>query len=377
MNTPPIKETRFQRCVSQLAVDKAMKLKISAAMVSFALLTACGGGGSDTGTVGATPDLNPIVNNRDNSTPPPPTTAEDRTRPASGVFSSDGSTLKSNGADLFSDTGAQTVSPDRVAAWPGLRYGNFLVSNNPWNASAATYPLWFQDISLYDTDNGYGVAYEWDWGSEGDTRGSVFNTKAYPEVIYGTKSAGERSGTFAETGLPVEIFDAPAFTIDYSFWYEGRRSSSATPGGTDSEFNIAIESFFHDSCDIQRTGQESDNTIFEMMVWLKIDDREPAGGGPIDVVTTSDGRLYNVYTKVAGLQNTGVQDYIAFVAQDENFSGTVMYSELLNIARDRADEFNLYRLSDTDCLANILMGTEIWHGAGTFNLNEYTIHRSY
>ncbi len=354
-----------------------MKLKISAAMVTLALLSACGGGGDNTGSVGETPDLTPVVDNR-NNTPTPTIISEDRTRPASGEFSSDAATLKSNGADLFADTGTQRVNVDRVASWPGLRYGNFLVSNNPWNASAANYPAWYQDISLFQTNGGYGVKFDWDWGASGDTNGSVFNTKSYPEVIYGTKSAGERSGTYAETGLPVEIYDAPAFTINYNFQYQGRRSASPSSGGSDSEFNVAIESFFHDSCDIIRTGNSAvDNTIFEMMVWLKTDERKPAGGAPIDVVSTSDGRLFDVYVKSANLQVPSVQDYIAFAAQEEDLSGTIYYSELINIARDRAAQYNLYPLKDTDCLANILMGTEIWHGAGTFNLNGYSITRTY
>ena len=352
-----------------------MKLKISAAMVSLALLSSCGGGGGgeSTGTIGDSQGVNPVAQpeTRSNNDVPSVFISEDRTRPTSGRFSSDGSTVKSNGADLFSDFGAQRVDTDRVASWPGLRYGDFLVSNNPWNASAATYPSWYQDISLYETDSGYGVAYDWDWGAAGDTVGSPFNTKSYPEVIYGTKSAFERSGTFEETGLPVEIFDSPTFTIDYSFTYEGRRSSSPSDVGSDSEFNVAVESFYHDSCDIVREGGPDDNTVFEAMVWLKLDNNNPSGGSPIAVTTTSDGRSYDVYTKSSNF------NYIAFVAQEEQLSGSIQYSELLNHAQDNAVQYGIYPLKSTDCLANILMGTEIWHGAGSFNLNEYQIHRTY
>jgi len=348
-----------------------MKLKISAAMVTMALLSSCGGGGGDdTGTVGENQGMNLIDQPNQGNSPSTSLLNEDRTRPASGAFSSDGSTPKSNGADLFSDVGAQRVDTDRIVSWPGLRYGDFLVSNNPWNASAANYPSWYQDISLYETGSGFGVQYDWDWGSAGDTN-NPFDTKSYPEVIYGTKSAGERSGTFAETGLPVEILDAPTFTIDYAFGYEGRRSASPNVGGTDSEFNVAIESFYHDSCEIVRNGGADDNQVFEAMVWLKLDERNPSGGSPIDVVTTSDGRVFDVYTKSTNF------NYIAFVAQQEELSGTIQYTELLNHARDFAVQYGIYPLKSTDCLANILMGTEIWHGAGTFNLNEYQINRLY
>ncbi len=351
-----------------------MKLKLSAAMVTLALLSACGGGG-DTGSVGENPDVTPVVDpDRDNS-PSAILNAEDRTRPVNGTRSSTSVGVKSNGADLFSDDGSipQKVSSDRVASWPGLRYGNFLVSNNPWNAGAATFPLWYQQISLYETGGGaYGVKFDWDWGAEGDTSGSTFNTKSYPEVIFGTKSPGERSGTFAETGLPVEIYDAPEITLDYEFSYQGRRTDSATPTGSDSEFNVAIESFYHSSCDVKRSGLATDNTVFETMVWLKLDQRKPSGDAPRAVISTSDGRLFDVYTKVASNPN-----YIAFVAQEEQLSGTIMYSELLDHAQDNAAEYGIYPLKDTDCLANILMGTEIWHGGGTFNLNEFTVNRTY
>ena len=349
-----------------------MKLKLSAAMVTLALVTACGGGGGDdTGSVTATPDLTPVADSNRVNIP----ASDERTRPASGIFSTVSAPVKTNGIALFDDAGVQTVNSDRVTSSPGLRYGDFLVSNNPWNASAASYPGWFQDISLYPAAAGYGVQFDWDWGAVGDlntaNNATVFDTKSYPEVIYGTKSAGEVSGNFDETGLPVEIFDAPSITIDYAFQYEGRRSASPTSGGTDSEFNIAVESFYHDSCDIRRNGDSNDNTVFEAMVWLKLDERTPSGQAPRGVVPTSDGRLYDVYTK------SDNNAYIAFVAQDENLSGTIMYSELLNHAQDNASQYGIYQLKSTDCLANILMGTEIWHGAGSFNLNEYTIHRTY
>ena len=139
-----------------------------------------------------------------------------------------------------------------MASWPGLRYGDYLLTNNPWNAGAATYDSWQQTISLEAQGDDVQAIIDWDWGASADTRGSVFNTKSYPEVIYGTKSVAERSGNFQETGLPEEHYALPAFTIEYDYWYQGRRSGSNSGGGTDSEFNIAIESFYHESCDIKR-----------------------------------------------------------------------------------------------------------------------------
>ena len=299
---------------------------------------------------------------------------ETRTRPANGTFSSSSLELKSNGANVFSDIGdpPQRVDAERVASWPGLRFGNFLVTNNPWNASAISYPQWFQEISLYETQLGYGVMINWDLGAETDTVGSIFNTRSFPEIIFGTKAETERSGTFADTGLPVEIYDAPDFTIDYEYENTARRSLSPTPGNTDSEFNIVIESLFHSSCDIRRTGDFTDNRVFEAMVWLKAGNRKPSGDAPRGLVVTSDGREFDVYTKVFSNPS-----YIAFVARQEQTEGTVQYGELMLHAFDNASEYGIYQLKATDCMANILTGTEIWHGAGTFNLNKLQINRIY
>jgi len=296
---------------------------------------------------------------------------EDRTQPTPGSFlNSDNTTLKFNGADLFSNTGPQRVDVNRVVSWPGLRYGNFLVSNNPWNASAANWPGWYQEISLLENNNSYAVNFNWDWGSALDTH-SRFNSKSFPEVIYGTKSAEERSGTFAETGLPIEIFDAPEITIDYEYDYEVRQSDSTSAKETDSEFNVKINSIFHDSCDIQATGGPTDNRVFEMAVWLKAGNIKPSSDGLRNIIITADGYSFDVYTKTSNFH------YIAFVAHTETQAGSIQYSELLNHAKDYASRYGIYQLEDTDCLANIIMGTEIWHGAGSFNLKRFQVNRRY
>ena len=344
-----------------------MKFKLVAAVAMLPILVACGGGGgdSDGGTSGGNGGTGTVDPDRNNP-------VEDRTRPASGDFSSTTTPIKDNGANPYANEGPQEVHIDRIVAWPGLRYGDFLLSNNPWNASAATYEDWYQDISLNPAGDRIQAVIDWDWGASADTRGSLFNTKSYPEVIYGVKSIAETSGDFATTGLPVERYDSPVWTIDYGYSVQGRRSASNSGGGTDSEYNIAIESFYHDSCDIRREGQATDNQIMEVMVWLKVGQNKPSGQQPHpDAFTTSDGRVYDVYSKDSNY------NYIAYVAREEQTSGTVMYSEILDDTFDNAAKYGVYQLKDTDCLANILMGTEIWHGAGTFTLDQYQINRSY
>ena len=208
-----------------------MKYRLPLAVAILPVLVACGGGGGGEGGEdggGNTPIVDPDRDNNNNTI-----LTEDRTRPAAGEYTSASAPIKDNGANPFANEGPQEVNPGRVASWPGLRFGDYLLTNNPWNASAATYDDWYQTIELNPQGNDVQAVIDWDWGASADTSGSVFNTKSYPEVIYGTKSAGERSGNFQETGLPVQHFDMPTWTIDYSYWYEGRRSSSVSGGGTD------------------------------------------------------------------------------------------------------------------------------------------------
>ena len=349
-----------------------MKLKIVAAVALLPVLVACGGGGGDDSGDGGGVDPDRGNTGGGDGGTTSSTLDEDRTRPAAGNYSTTTAEIKDNGANPYANEGPQQVNIDRVVAWPGLRYGDFLLTNNPWNASAATYEDWYQDISLNESGSGVQAVIDWDWGASADTNGSLFNTKSYPEVIYGTKSLFERSGDFSKTGLPVEHYDSPVWSIDYAYSTEGRRSNSNSGGGTDSEYNIAIESFYHDSCDIKRTGAPTDNQIMEIMVWLKVDQNKPSGQAPHpDPFTTSDGRVYDVYAKSSNF------NYIAYVAREEQTSGTVMYTEILNDTFDNASKYGTYQLKDTDCLANILMGTEIWHGAGTFTLSDYQINRTY
>lgn len=350
-----------------------MKYKLVAAVALLPILVACGGGGSDSSTQ-VPDDIDRGGGSTGGGTTTTPTTTlnEDRTRPAAGLYSTATAPIKDNGANPYPNEGPQAVNMGRVASWPGLRFGDFLLTNNPWNASAATYENWYQDISLNPSGSNIQAVIDWDWGASADTNGSLFNTKSYPEVIYGTKSLGERSGDFSATGLPVEHYDSPVWTIDYGYTTQGRRSTSNSGGGSDSEYNVAIESFYHESCDIKRTGADTDNQIMEVMVWLKLDQNKPSGEAPHPVpFTTSDGRVYDVYSKNSNF------NYIAYVAREEQTSGTVMYTELLNDAFDNAATYGVYQLKDTDCLANILMGTEIWHGAGTFTLSDYQINRTY
>lgn len=272
-----------------------------------------------------------------------------------------------------------------------LKFGDFILATNAWNFCASSSPDWKQCISV---DNNSGVVkprWDYDWHNESDVRGAVWLVKSYPEIIYGIKSPGEYSGsslaaTPNETGLPARVDNLPFYKIDYTFSSDEYPTRSKDFNGStlNGERNVAIESFFHElggECDVNtlvRNGTSS-NQRFEIMVWLdKGAERLPAA--PNDYVTSVslDGSMYDVYTKPSD------REYIAFVAQNPKASGQINWTTFVEWSRSyshRVNEVfgrgsNTVQIKDSWCMANILLGTEIWWGNGYFQADEWTIHRT-
>ena len=121
------------------------------------------------------------------------------------------------------------------------------------------------------------------------------------------------------------------------------------------------------------TGGADSNRVFELMVWLdKGPERRPSGRAPVALYTDSSGRLFDVYVK--GQDDPG---YIAYVAQQEVTSDTLNWNEFFTNAKNNASTYGVRAINDDWCLANILLGTEIWWGEGDFVLDYYQIERSY
>jgi len=163
--------------------------------------------------------------------------------------------------------------------------------------------------------------------------------------------------------------------------------NSRYPNGTtiNGERNVAVESFFYNSVDgvcddntpVTRNG--GSNHVYEIMVWLDSGaERLPAA--PNDYVTdiTLRGAPYGVYTKSSDPR------YIAFVAKNPQTSGTIYWNDFVDWARINAhtvqQQFganaNSQKIEDSWCMANIIIGTEIFWGEGQFDLYEWTITQS-
>jgi hypothetical protein len=320
-------------------------------------------GGGTEATINSEQTINPTV--------PPEPEPEPEPEPVA-TFSSIAYPIKSNESRQHDNAGPQSVSKGNETNFPGLRYGDFLLKNNAWNLYNTQYTNWYQTITLEESNNAIVAKVDWDYGVQSDLN-FIYNVTSYPEIIYGTKSQYESSGDAEDIGLPVAVNQSPVWTVDYSFNYVERLSANNSFSTTsDSEFNVAIESFWHSSCDIRRDSDpRRENRVFELMVWLKVKQRKPSGQPPIKQLTTTDGRTFDVYTKPENPQ------YIAYVATEELTTGSINYSEFIQDAIDNASAYNIYQLKPSDCMANILMGPEIWHGAGTFYWNRLQINRAY
>ncbi len=249
--------------------------------------------------------------------------------------------------------------------WPAITYDKYVVLNNTWNSRAMGDSSWSQRINVNQDVTGV-VRPQWsyDWRGQFDSREfGEFEVKAYPEVIYGNKLGTHISGSKEETGLPELAADIPDYVVAYDF----------SETGSGAERNVALESFFHDSCNIAGPCDEVDNRVYEMMVWVN----NPTIRTPGDLALTGvmiDDKLWDVYIKPRSDKH-----YIAFTAQVPSTSGTLNWKRFVDWTREwtdaNADELEIDKLLPGYCMGAIEIGTEMWWGSGSFTLNHFEVSR--
>ena len=278
------------------------------------------------------------------------------------------------------------------------RVGDFLLMQNAWRASrAAPGYVWSQTIQT--NTNGAPVGWIYDWGPGvpgGSGRASDdFYVRSYPELIFGIKDEFRTSAPKAQIGFPVRVDQMPNIQIDYSYnapEFGAQRTVNASvtnrfPNGSiiNGERNVAAESFLYAPtngvCDdnLAVTRSNGSNHLYEVMVWLDSGaERLPAASRDFVTDITIRGADYKVYTK------SDDDRYIAFVAQNPQNTGTIYWNDYLNWARQNAHRVGALfganadsvQIQDSWCVANIIVGTEIFWGAGQFELFEWTITQS-
>jgi len=254
----------------------------------------------------------------------------------------------------------QPVKSGQCEAWPSVKYDKYIVLNNSWNSRAMNNSNWEQKIHVSE-DNDGNVTPSWTYDWLGQFDGGEIDVKAYPEVLYGPKLGTHVSGSKAETGLPEKVKDLPEFKVEYAY----------RETGSGAERNVALESFFHDSCNIAGPCDPVDNRAYEMMIWVD----NPTTRTPGDLALTGvmiDNRLWNVYIKPRSNKH-----YIAFTAQNPQSSGTINWKRFVDWTQQWTTEnsarLQIDALSPEFCMGAIEIGTEMWWGAGTFALDRFKV----
>lgn len=233
--------------------------------------------------------------------------------------------------------------------WAEISYGDYVLQNNTWNDSDVFYDTWSQCIEVTGGPGGYVAKWDYNWLDR--TEGNEYSVKSYPQVYYGRKTRNTASGTPEKLGLPVMINNIPEYKVRYKYSETGN-----------AERNVALESFFHTSCEAEEW-----NKHFEMMVWVNV----PATKTPGKLVDEAiiDGKEWLVYTNPA--LSWG---YVAFVEKTPSYQGTLNWKRFVEWTRDVGPSKGVWSIGNT-CMGAIEIGTETFWGTGTFTLHEFSVYR--
>jgi hypothetical protein len=249
--------------------------------------------------------------------------------------------------------------------WASIAYDKYVALNNTWNSKSLTSEDWSQIMHVTENaDGSVQSSWTYDWLGRNDAgKGGQYEVKAYPQVFYGPKLGTHVSGSKEETGLPELVRDLPEFKVAYDF----------TEADTRAERNVALESFFHDSCRIQGPCDDVDNRAYEMMIWVSNPERRTPGDLALTGVLI-DNKKWNVYIKPRSNKQ-----YIAFTAQSPSTSGVLDWKSFVDWTvqwtADRGEALGINKLEPDYCMGAIEMGAEIWWGRGTFTINRFEVTR--
>ncbi len=234
--------------------------------------------------------------------------------------------------------------------WVQIAYGNYRIQNNTWNSGVMYDDRWMQCIEL-NLEQGRPVAsWSFDWLTPQD--GDLDQVKSYPQVFYGRKEANEISAPKEVIGMPELVSNLPEYKVDYRWSVSG-----------DAEHNVALESFFHTTCEANHNNKE-----YEMMVWVGIPETKTPG--VLVTNATIDGKRWRVYANPA--LSWG---YVAFVAENDSFSGTLDWSRFIEWSQENSSIYGLGELRTGSCMGAIEIGTETFWGKGEFTLHQFDVRR--
>lgn len=234
--------------------------------------------------------------------------------------------------------------------WAEISYDDYVLQNNTWNSGDVYSNRWSQCIEL--TGNRGNYTAEWDYNWLERDEGNDFSVKSYPQVFYGRKTANSISGPVEKLGLPAKVYELPDYKVRYRYSETGV-----------AERNVALESFFHTSCEA-----EEFNKQFEMMIWVN----KPVIKTPGLKVTeaTIDGKVWDVFTNPALTWG-----YVAFVEQTPSTEGWLDWNKFVEWTRFQGPRYGVWQVGNNTCMGAIEIGTETFWGNGTFKLHEFRVTR--
>ena len=234
--------------------------------------------------------------------------------------------------------------------WAEISYGDYVLQNNTWNDSEVYSDNWHQCIELGGSAGHYVAKWDYNWLASNE--GNEYSVKSYPQVYYGRKTRNTTSGTPEKLGLPAPLHSIPEYKVRFKY------SETGNP-----ERNVALESFFHTSCEAEEWNKQ-----FELMVWVGIPVTKAPGPKVAEV--TLDGFKWDVHTN----PKLG-WGYVAFVAQQPMTEGWLDWSAFVDWTRYNGPAFGVPRIQNGTCMGAIEIGTETFWGQGTFTLHEFKVVR--
>jgi hypothetical protein len=243
-----------------------------------------------------------------------------------------------------SEPQAPTPTPyalSSCADYERIKLGEFVLFNNVWNKGDRT--DYTQCIFAQNTTPPSTMGWRWDWP------GDAGQIQAYPELIYGDSPWDAEPPT---GGLPL-----PVSNRDLRVTYDA--SVEAT-----GEWNMAFEMW------LTSDPLPAEHTITdEVMIWVARNDLMP---GPLvhDIVAL-DSITYTVHFSPghgdASGGSSATWSYIAFVAREPQFSGTLNMGSFLGYLLEAQ------MIEEDRYIASLEFGTELESGTGEFVLFHYEI----
>lgn len=301
--------------------------------------------------------------NTDGAAPPPVSAAvpgyDDRGQPICLTDASDGN---GDGFGYENDRTCHVVSGVTATSqnpllntrwcqpWAEISYGDYVLQNNTWNNSDVWTQTWSQCIELGGGPGNYVAKWDYNWLRR--DQGNEYSVKSYPQVYYGRKTKNTQSGTPEKLGLPASVNNLPDFKVRYKY------SETGSP-----ERNVALESFFHTSCEAEEWNKQ-----FEMMIWVG----KPSTKTPGKLVSeaTIDGKVWDIYTN----PSLG-WGYVAFVDRETSTEGWLDWNKFVEWTRYQGPAVGVWPIGNNTCMGAIEIGTETFWGTGTFTLHEFRVTR--